>query len=93
MIIILAQLVSPSGALTAELVFLYNSFNNIFGLLNQTILALNRMITQPFEATEHIQFSEKNNNFLKKIKALPFKVSFPQYYFSVTRGPPQISKK
>ena len=39
-----------------------------------------------------LHFSEKNYNFLKKNKALPFKVSFTQYYLASPEGPNKYQK-
>ena len=45
------------------LYFLFNLFNYIFRLLNQTIFALKGMILQPFEGTKHHKTQKNQLNF------------------------------
>ena len=45
------------------LFFLFNLFNYIFRLLNQTIFALKGMISQPFEGTKHHKTHKNQLNF------------------------------
>lgn len=45
------------------LFFLFNLFNYILRLLNQTIFALKGMILQPFEGTKHHKTPKNQQNF------------------------------